>query len=161
MKKIIDEVIDILKDSNYTLCSCESLTGGLFSSTVTSYSGVSKFFKGCICSYSTLVKEDLLGIDKSLVDKVGVVSSEVAKEMALSSSKLLKSDIAISFTGNAGPSAMEGKEVGLVFIGIKFLDEIETYKLLLKGSRNEIRENAVLEGFNILKDKLGKRGKSL
>ena len=161
MKKIIDEVIDILKDSNYTLCSCESLTGGLFSSTVTSYSGVSKFFKGCICSYSTLVKEDLLGIDKSLVDKVGVVSSEVAKEMALSSSKLLKSDIAISFTGNAGPSAMEGKEVGLVFIGIKFLDEIETYKLLLKGSRNEIRENAVLEGFNILKDKLGKRGKNL
>ena len=81
--------------------------------------------------------------------------------MALSSSKLLKSDIAISFTGNAGPSAMEGKEVGLVFIGIKFLDEIETYKLLLKGTRNEIRENAVLEGFNILKDKLGKRGKSL
>ena len=161
MKKIIDEVIDILKESNYTLCSCESLTGGLFSSTVTSYSGVSKFFKGCICSYSTLVKEDLLGIDKSLVDKVGVVSSEVAKEMALSSSKLLKSDIAISFTGNAGPSAMEGKEVGLVFIGIKFLDEIETYKLLLKGSRNEIRENAVLEGFNILKDKLGKRGKNL
>lgn len=161
MKKIIDEVIDILKNSNYTLCSCESLTGGLFSSTVTSYSGVSKFFKGCICSYSTLVKEDLLGIDKSLVDKVGVVSSEVAKEMALSSSKLLKSDIAISFTGNAGPSAMEGKEVGLVFIGIKFLDEIETYKLLLKGSRNEIRENAVLEGFNILKDKLGKRGKNL
>lgn len=161
MKKIIDEVIDILKDSNYTLCSCESLTGGLFSSTVTSYSGVSKFFKGCICSYSTLVKEDLLGINKSLVDKVGVVSSEVAKEMAMSSSKLLKSDIAISFTGNAGPSAMEGKEVGLVFIGIKFLDEIETYKLLLKGSRNEIRENAVLEGFNILKDKLGKRGKNL
>ena len=154
-------MIDILKNSNYTLCSCESLTGGLFSSTVTSYSGVSKFFKGCICSYSTLVKEDLLGIDKSLVDKVGVVSSEVAKEMALSSSKLLKSDIAISFTGNAGPSAMEGKEVGLVFIGIKFLDEIETYKLLLKGSRNEIRENAVLEGFNILKEKLGKRGKGL
>ena len=56
---------------------------------------------------------------------------------------------------------MEGKEVGLVYIGIKFLDEIETYKLLLKGSRNEIRENAVLEGFNILKDKLGKRGKNL
>ena len=160
MKKVIDEVIEILKNSNYTLCSCESLTGGLFSSTVTSYSGVSKFFKWCVCSYSTLVKEGLLEISKDLIDTVGVVSKEVAKEMALSSSRLLESDIAISFTGNAGPSAMEGKEVGLVYVGIKFLDQIETYELHLQGSRNEIREKAVLEGFKILKEKMGKREKN-
>ena len=68
MKNNIEEVINLLKESNLTLGSCESLTGGLFSSTVTSYSGVSKFYKGCICSYSTLVKHDLLKIDQDLID---------------------------------------------------------------------------------------------
>ena len=56
------------------------------------------------------------------------------------------SDICISFTGNAGPSAMEGKKVGLVYIGVAFLDDIETYELQLDGTREEIVHQAVRIG---------------
>ena len=155
MKNNIEEVINLLKESNLTLGSCESLTGGLFSSTVTSYSGVSKFYKGCICSYSTLVKHDLLKIDQDLIDFKGVVSKEIAYEMAKQASKLLDTDITISFTGNAGPTAMEGKEVGLVYIGLKIKDEIMTFEYHFDGNRNSIREQVVEEGFNLIKKYLG------
>ena len=155
MKNNIEEVIELLKESNLTLGSCESLTGGLFSSTVTSYPGVSKFYKGCICSYSTLVKHDLLKIDQDLIDTKGVVSKEIAYEMARSASMLLDTDITISFTGNAGPTAMEGKEVGLVYIGLKIKDDIKTFEYHFDGNRNSIREQVVIEGFNLIKKYLG------
>lgn len=38
--------------------------------------------------------------------------------MALNTQKILKTNIAISFTENAGPSAIENKPIGLIYIGI-------------------------------------------
>lgn len=151
-----NEVISLLKESGLTLGSCESLTGGLFASTVTSYSGVSSFFKGSIVSYSSLIKRDVVGISQDLIDKRGVVSHEVALEMARLSKQLLEVDIAISFTGNAGPEAMENKEVGLVYIGLAYLDKLESFEYHFEGSRNEIREQVVEAGFKLLKKYLGK-----
>ena len=41
---------------------------------------------------------------------------------------------------------MEGKKVGLVYIGVAFLDGIETYELQLDGTREEIVHQAVRIG---------------
>ena len=45
-RDLLIKVIDILKEKNLTIGAVESFTGGLFSSTLTSVSGVSKVFKG-------------------------------------------------------------------------------------------------------------------
>lgn len=156
MNNQIDKVIELLKESNLTLSSCESLTGGLFASTITSFSGVSNFFKGSLVTYQNEVKENLLKIPADLINTHGVVSKEIAYQMCEKTSKLLSSDICISFTGNAGPSAMENKEVGLVYIGICYLNEIEVYEYHFQGDRNSIREQVVLEGFKIIEKKLVK-----
>ena len=156
MNKAINKVIELLKDSKLTLSSCESLTGGLFASTITSYSGVSSFFKGSLVTYQNNVKESLLGIPSELISKHGVVSKEIAYEMCKQTSSKLNSDISISFTGNAGPSAMEGKEVGLVYIGICYLNQIEVFEYHFQGERNSIREQVVEEGFKIIEKKLVK-----
>lgn len=37
-------------------------------------------------------------------------------------------DLCISFTGNAGPDAMEGKKVGLIYIGIAYKSDVHTYE---------------------------------
>lgn len=156
MKNKIEDIISKIKKSDITLGSCESITGGLFSATIASYPGVSSFFKGAICSYSTLVKKQLLKIDEEIINKYGVVSKEVATEMALKSQLLLDVDLAISFTGNAGPTAMENKDVGLVYIGIYYKGIVETKELHLEGSRNQIREKSVEEGFNFIEQVLDK-----
>ncbi len=147
-----EEVIELLKNNHLTLGSCESLTGGLFSSTVCSYPGVSSFFKGSIVSYSSLVKNRLVKIRQTTIDKYGVVSKQVAKNMAKNAKRLLDVDICISFTGNAGPSVLENKEVGLVYIGLAYQDKVMTFKKVFHGNRNQIREQVVDEGFKILKE---------
>ena len=53
------------------------------------------------------------------IKKYGVVSKEVATVMAKNGYKHLKSDIVVSFTGNAGPTKEPGgAEVGRVHIAI-------------------------------------------
>jgi PncC family amidohydrolase len=149
------EVIDKLKTSFKTLGTVESLTGGLVSSTFTSYSGVSKFFKGSIVSYSSLVKRDVLGISQETIDKYGVVSKEVAHDMAEKGSKILDVDLCLSFTGNAGPDVMENKKVGEVYVGFTHDNKTDVYPLMLKGERNEIRESLVSFSFELLEKYFG------
>ena len=76
------------------------------------------------------------------VSKYGVVSKEVASLMCVNGKQILDSDVCVSFTGNAGPDAMEGKPVGLVYIGILY-QGVNIYELNLKGTREEIQKQAI------------------
>ena len=146
-----DEVCAYLIEHNITFGSAESLTGGLFASLVTTVSGISKVYKGSVVSYASSVKKDILGIPQEVIDKHGVVSYEVGYLMSKAACKLLDVDLAVSFTGNAGPSAMEGKEVGLVYIGITYLNETKCFEYHFKGDRQKIREQCVEQAFLLIK----------
>ncbi len=102
------KLVELLTKKGLTLGSVESLTGGLFSSTVCGVPGASKTFKGGLVTYSASEKVALLGIDPKVIDDYGVVSKEVAKEMATKGQKRLDVDICVSFTGNAGPTREPG-----------------------------------------------------
>ena len=117
-----------------TISSIESLTGGLFASTLVSKPGASKYFKGSMVTYSNEIKE-ALGVDTSN----GVVNKEVALQMAAKGKEQFNTDICVSFTGNAGPDTLDNAPVGKVFIAINE----EVFELDLKGTRNEIRQQAV------------------
>lgn len=139
------ELVSKLKEKNLTIGSVESMTGGLFASTITSVPGASKVFKGSIVSYSPLVKENVVSVPHALISKYGVVSKPVADAMATNGRKLLNVDICVSVTGNAGPTSEPGEEgVGSVYIGIATKEKTEVYKLSLSGSREEIREKTIL-----------------
>ena len=139
----VEKVNNYLRERGLTLGSVESFTGGLFAQQITSVGGASKFYKGGYITYATEEKVNLLLIPRSEVDKYGVVSKEIAYHMANNARQLLKVDVCVSFTGNAGPEAMEGKPVGEVHIGIATKESAQVYSLLLKGNRNEIQAQAV------------------
>ena len=146
----LEEISEFFKKSGLTLGSVESFTGGLFASTMTSLSGASKFFKGSVVTYATEEKVRVLGINQELVDTYGVVSEQVSKEMATKGQKLLNVDCCVSFTGNAGPSAMEGKPVGEIYIGIAYFDKCEVFKFNLDGDRKSVQNKAILIAFDLL-----------
>lgn len=133
----------LFREKGLSLGSVESFTGGSFASDITSVSGASHFFKGAYVTYATEEKHRLLGISWDIIDRYGVVSQEVAGEMAGHGKVLLNVDVCVSFTGNAGPEAMENKPVGEVHIGIVTAEKAEIYSLNLNGSRDEIRKQAV------------------
>ncbi len=139
----VEQVNKHLREKGLTLGSVESFTGGLFAQQITSVSGASKFYKGGYVTYATEEKVNLLLIPQSLVDQHGVVSKEIAYYMANNARQLLKVDVCVSFTGNAGPDAMEGKPVGEVHICVATKDSAQVYSLLLEGNRNEIQQQAV------------------
>ena len=140
----------LFREKGRTLGSVESFTGGLFAKEITSISGASHFFKGALVTYATEEKNRLLGISYKDIDEFGVVSKEVAAQMASNGKKLLNVDYCVSFTGNAGPTAMEGKPVGEVHIGIAFLDTAQVHSYTLEGSREEIQNKAIFIAFGLL-----------
>ncbi|MBQ6921277.1 MAG: CinA family protein [Bacilli bacterium] len=140
----------LFRDKGRTLGSVESFTGGLFAKEITSVSGASHFFKGALVTYATEEKNRLLGISYKDIDEFGVVSKEVAAQMASNGKKLLNVDYCVSFTGNAGPSAMEGKPVGEIHIGVAFLDTAQVHSFNLEGSREEIQNKAIYIAFDLL-----------
>ena len=151
------QLLDLLIKNNLTIGSVESMTGGLFASNLASIPGASKAYKGSIVSYSVKVKEELLGIEHNLIQEYGVVSEEVALEMAKRGQKLLDVDVCVSVTGNAGPTAEPGEEgVGIVYISVANEDKIMVKRLHLDGDRNEIRQKTVLSMKELVIDSLKK-----
>ncbi len=150
------KLANILKEKGYTLTSVESLTGGMFSQTMTSICGASSFFKGALVTYMSEEKARILGISYDDIDRYGVVSQEVAMQMCSHGQQLMASDFCISFTGNAGPSAMEDKPVGLVYIGISCFSCTKVGRYQFHGNREEIRKQCVETGLDILIEQITK-----
>jgi PncC family amidohydrolase len=138
------KVLSSLEERGLTLGSVESLTAGLFASTICSVPGASKVFKGAFVTYATCMKTVLLGIDKDLIEKYGVVSEEVAREMALKGRSALDVDVCVSFTGNAGPTKEEGRApVGRVNMCVATREGHVNLEKDFKLERNEMREACV------------------
>ena len=141
----MDVLVTMLMSKRLTIGSVESMTGGLFASELASVPGVSKTFKGSLVTYTKKTKEKLLGIPEKLIEEKGIVSSEVAYQMAKRGQTILSTDICVSITGNAGPTSEPGQEgVGVCYIGIAYKDGVRVYRKVFEGSRNEIRNKAVL-----------------
>ena len=134
---------ETFKEKGLTLGAVESFTGGSFASNITAIPGASKFFKGSCVTYATESKNTVIGVSKDLIERCGVVSKETAKEMAVKGKEALKSDLCVSFTGNAGPEAMEDKPVGEIYIGIAYKDEVEVISCNLSGKRKQIQAQAM------------------
>lgn len=151
-----DEPIEVvlgklLSKKNRTLSTAESCTGGKIAATLTAISGASNYFKGSVVSYATQTKIDVLGVSKTTIENFGVVSAEVAKEMALGIQKLTKSDYSIATTGNAGPSkGDEGADLGTVFIAIATPNDMFFEEFNFGQPREKVVDRAVSKSLELL-----------
>lgn len=147
----ISEIFKKLEQKGLTFGSIESMTGGLFATTITNVSGASKVYKGSVITYTSEEKINIVGVNKETIDKETVVSSKVAQEMAMNGQKLLNVDICLSITGNAGPTVEKGnKQAGEAYIGICFKGVTAVASFLFKGDRNQIRASACKQMIDIL-----------
>lgn len=143
MNKMHD-LLSLFASHGLTVGSVESLTGGAFASAVCDIPGASEVFKGALVTYSAELKTRLASVDPSTIEEEGVVSAEVAKEMAVGGKAALGVDICVSCTGNAGPGVEEGKApVGRVYLGLCYEDAVWTIPLDFEGERNDIRKKTV------------------
>lgn len=158
---LLSEVFKYTREQNKTVAAAESITGGRFSAEMTAIHGASKIYKGGIVCYDSEVKKSILQVPVEILEKYGEVSKECASYLAENVRQLLNADIGISFTGVAGPSKLEGKEVGTVFIAVSTAGETtKVYPLNLAGTREQIQSRSVKHGLHSLLKQFQKGGKN-
>lgn len=134
---------ELLEQHGFTLSAAESLTAGLFMAEFANQPGVSAALAGGVVVYDEEAKVNQLGIDKSLLDEYGIVSSECAASLALNVQRKFNASVGVGITGAAGPTPHDGVPVGTVWIGIALPDAMPTtYQLLLSGARNANRQRS-------------------
>ncbi|ANZ58339.1 competence/damage-inducible protein A [Fructilactobacillus lindneri] len=146
-------VVNLLKEKHLSITAAESLTSGMFQSRIGNISGASEVFPGGFVTYSATAKEQMLEIPTEIVNKYGVVSKETATYMSQNAQSKMKTDIAVSFTGVAGPDELEGHPAGFFWIGLSLPDgEVLTKSVNFAKARNEVRDYATKTGFKMIYD---------
>ena len=148
---VAEKLVALLKAQGLTCATAESCTGGGVGSAITAVPGSSAVFAGGVISYSNDVKRDVLGVSSDILQNVGAVSSETAAQMAEGARRLLKTALAVSLTGIAGPDGgSEEKPVGLVWFGLATTDGVRTEKAIFRGDRAQVRAQAVTHALGML-----------
>ena len=137
------ELIQLLLAKGLHISTAESLTGGMLISDLVSVPGASGAVLQGFVVYCNQAKHKTLGVSMETLNQHGAISAQTAYEMCLGAARLSGSEIALSTTGNAGPSCDEGKEAGLVYIGINISGSIQTFQCHFTGDRQSVREQTV------------------
>lgn len=123
--QLAEQVLARARYLRLTIAVAESLTGGRLAAALTSVPGASAVFRGSVTAYATDLKAAILGVDGVLLDQVGAVHGEVARQMAGGVRQVCRADIGVATTGVAGPEPQDGQPVGTVFVAVAGREETE------------------------------------
>ncbi|MBW1605796.1 nicotinamide-nucleotide amidohydrolase family protein [Lactobacillus sp. Sy-1] len=147
------QIVKKMIKARLSITAAESLTAGMFQSTLGDVAGVSAIFPGGFVTYADEVKHQLVGVSDDTIAQFGVVSEQTALEMASGASQVLNTKVAVSFTGVAGPDPLEGHPAGTVWIGLSFVGHHSIARVYhFQGDRDAVRRQAVAKGFEMIAD---------
>ena len=151
-----EQLVDLLIEKGYHISFAESCTGGLCCGTLVNVANASKVLDMSFITYANEAKIELLGVSAETILANGVVSEEVAAEMAKGVAEKAKSEIGVGITGIAGPGGGTAKKpVGMVCFGFCINGEIKTYTNHFgEIGRNQVRKSSVEFVFKSLIDLL-------
>ena len=154
-----EQIGELLRHKGLSIATAESCTVGSICAQIGRVAGASDYLQGGIIAYQAELKDELLGVPLSLIEKHHVVSREVAEAMALGISERLHTDIGIASTGIAGPTGGDSiRPVGTVWLAAVWHhpegDQIRYKQLHLIGSRTENIAKATEEALYLVIDLL-------
>ena len=132
-------VLRLLRERGLTIGLAESVTGGLVTARLTNAPGASDSVRGCIVSYTSDVKYDILGVPDG-----PVVTGQAAEAMATGARRVLGSDVGLSLTGVAGPATQEDQPVGALYVGVAIADDVHHKYFRLFSDREQMRQFSVI-----------------
>jgi nicotinamide-nucleotide amidase len=142
-RELSGQVIGLLAERGDTIAVAESLTGGLLAGALTAIPGASAVFRGGVVAYASDLKNSLLGVPASLLDRHGAVHPAVAAAMAEGACGRLTATVGAATTGVAGPDPADGQPVGTVHIAVRAGGRTTAQALSLSGDRSQIRCSTV------------------
>jgi nicotinamide-nucleotide amidase len=148
-EELEDALASLLAVKHQSLATAESVTAGQVAERLGSVPGISPWFRGGLVAYDNRLKVELLGVPQSLIDAHGAVSAEVAEAMAVGCRTRLRTDLAVSTTGIAGPNDLgPDKPVGLVYVGFARASGVSSIRFSWTGTRTEIQRRTAKLALN-------------
>lgn len=140
-----EQLVDKLLEKNYKISFAESCTGGLCCGTLVNVTNASKVLDMSFVTYSNESKIKLIGVKADTILANGVVSEEVAYEMAEGVAATAGSEIGVGITGVAGPGGgTDKKPVGMVCFGFCVNGKTTTFtRQFGEIGRNQVRKSSV------------------
>lgn len=140
-----EQLVDKLIEKGYKISFAESCTGGLCCGTLVNVTNASKVLDMSFVTYANEAKIKLLGVKADTILSNGVVSEEVAYEMAQGVCEKSGAQVGVGITGVAGPGGgTEKKPVGMVCFGFCINGETTTYTMQFgEIGRNQVRKSSV------------------
>lgn len=152
---LIETVSELLAKNDHKIAIAESFTGGNLTFQFSKIPGASRYLQGGMITYATQSKIDLLNVDKQTISQHSVVSNQVAIEMVKGVAEKYKANIALSTTGNAGPSKGDSDvEVGTVCIGLYYNGKTFGQTFQLGQPREKVIELAIHHALLMLYNQL-------
>ncbi|WP_016834540.1 CinA family protein [Herbaspirillum lusitanum] len=142
------QVANYLHANSIRLATAESCTAGLVASMLGAIDGCGDWLECGFVTYSPAAKIRVLGVNPATIERYGLSSEEVAREMAEGALKKSGANVAIANTGVAGPDdAPDGTKAGTVCFawGLQREDgaiRIHSETKLFEGDRNAVRHAA-------------------
>jgi nicotinamide-nucleotide amidase len=144
-----DALATLLAAKRRSLATAEGVTAGLVADRLARVPGISAWFRGGIVAYDNRLKVELLGVPHNLIEEKGAVSAEVAEAMALGCRTRLRTDLAVSTVGVAGPSdGGADKPAGLVYVGLAWDSGVSSIRFSWIGTRAEVRRRTASLALN-------------
>ena len=138
------QLFGVLGARRWTVAVAESCTGGMLGAALTELPGSSAFFVGGVIAYSNGVKQAMLGVSRSTIDRAGAVSEQCVLEMAAGIRERFGVDVGIAISGIAGPDGgTDAKPVGTVWVAVSTPDRSGAGSRVHPGDRHEVRTRAV------------------
>ncbi len=139
----VARILDVLRERGETLATAESLTAGLVCAVLTEVAGASAVVRGGLVVYATDLKEQLAGVDATLLANSGAVHPEVAEMLADGARRRCRADWGLGLTGVAGPSPQDGVAPGTVHVAVAGPTGAQVRTVRVEGDRHAVRAGAV------------------
>ncbi len=138
-------VVKVLKERGWHITFAESCTGGLVCAELVGVPDASWVLDASFVTYANEAKMRYLGVSEALISVYGVVSEQVAMEMAKGAARANSAEVSVAVSGIAGPSGgTEQKPVGTVCFGYYINGQIYTETVHFGAiGRNQVREATV------------------
>jgi nicotinamide-nucleotide amidase len=144
-----DVVVRLLGQKRLSLATAEGVTAGLVARRLGQVPAASLWFRGGVVAYDNRLKTALLAVPERLLDEHGAVSAAVAEAMAVGCRTRLRTDLAVSTVGIAGPDgATPEKPIGLVFVGLAWEGGASSQSFSWTGSRVEVQSRTTKFALN-------------
>lgn len=151
------QLLERLGKLGFTIATAESCTGGNIAHHITLIPGSSAVMMGGVVAYHNRIKEHVLHVNASDIERYGAVSRPVVEQMALGVKALTGADVTLATSGIAGPGGgSPEKPVGTVWMAVASPTGVVSEMIRFEGSRSDVIAYATAHVIKIALNQLEK-----